>query len=438
MIKFDNIFKLSMISTAIATLVACGGGGSTNTASNTQTGSFVDAPVEGLQYQTGNITGVTGPGGSFQYIPGQNVTFSIGNVVLGTATPVTNNATLMPMDLVANTSDVSNPNVILIAQTLQAFNSNSNANGSIIIPTNITTSLQNTAIMDGSGVINLSTLNITANTSLVSTLPVSAKNLIINSNITPSMAIANMIPFVYQQFAGVWNGSLTGGTSGSCNITIGQPTLGNLSSQVSTSSSAPVNSSGSTTTLSQNNNCTQFLTPFKSGTDNNGNSIYTVPSSQATALSTMGSCDILNNATLIIDSNTSSNSSSGVNPLFGSGNISIDPNACPNITTSGCLVVGTSATIQTAANLNITLISGATSTTPTNNLSINIAGSCNTGSNTNVTLNSFSSLQPNGIFSSSLSNGMTLNGTFARTGTFTGTLTNANGTSTANLVLTRQ
>ena len=44
---------------------------------------FYDSPVEGLEYQTQTLSGLTNEKGEFQYHAGETVTFSIGGLVLG-------------------------------------------------------------------------------------------------------------------------------------------------------------------------------------------------------------------------------------------------------------------------------------------------------------------------------------------------------------------
>lgn len=55
---------------------ACGGGGS-GSESGTATGYFIDSPVQGLRYSTATRSGETGADGSFQYVSGETVTFSL-------------------------------------------------------------------------------------------------------------------------------------------------------------------------------------------------------------------------------------------------------------------------------------------------------------------------------------------------------------------------
>lgn len=51
------------------------------------TGHFADPPVSGLAYATATTSGVTDAAGTFQYLTGETITFSLGSVVLGTAVP---------------------------------------------------------------------------------------------------------------------------------------------------------------------------------------------------------------------------------------------------------------------------------------------------------------------------------------------------------------
>lgn len=70
-----------------ATLAAgCGGGGTGGRdAPEPLTGVLQAGGVHGVQYQTATRSGVTDANGSFRYLPGETVTFSIGAVTLGQA-----------------------------------------------------------------------------------------------------------------------------------------------------------------------------------------------------------------------------------------------------------------------------------------------------------------------------------------------------------------
>jgi hypothetical protein len=83
------------VSVVAVGLAGCGGGGSS--APTTATGHFVDAPVQGLTYETGGETRVTDADGMFTYTVGQPITFSIGGkVVLGSCE---GKSVITPLDL---------------------------------------------------------------------------------------------------------------------------------------------------------------------------------------------------------------------------------------------------------------------------------------------------------------------------------------------------
>jgi penicillin amidase len=78
-------------------------------------GRFVDAPVEGLGYASGNQSGTTGARGEFRYEPGTAVRFFIGDILLGTVPA--GKTVVTPLDLVAG-STLDTPAVVNIARLL--------------------------------------------------------------------------------------------------------------------------------------------------------------------------------------------------------------------------------------------------------------------------------------------------------------------------------
>jgi len=93
-------------------------------------GTLVDAPVEGVHYESGSVAGITGSNGEFRYEVGNTVRFSIGDITLGR--PVAGKALITPLDLVENgTADT--PAVINIARLLQSLDSEP-GDGVITIP----------------------------------------------------------------------------------------------------------------------------------------------------------------------------------------------------------------------------------------------------------------------------------------------------------------
>ena len=112
--------SLSLITAAI--LSACGGGGTPVT-----TGIFVDAPVEGLSYSNGSISGTTDASGRFLYTPGANVTFSLGGIAFP---PVAGAAMVTPVDLVSGTGP-QDPAAVAIARLLQSADADGNPSNGI-------------------------------------------------------------------------------------------------------------------------------------------------------------------------------------------------------------------------------------------------------------------------------------------------------------------
>ncbi len=122
-------FVLGLLSMGIQ---GCGGGGGCSGVA-TATGVFADRPVEGIEYTSGSISGVTGLGGTFTYEVGKSVTFKVGNLVIGSATGA---ATITPLEL-AKTLNASYgmTEATKIAQLLQSLDDGTGTSGCIKINT---------------------------------------------------------------------------------------------------------------------------------------------------------------------------------------------------------------------------------------------------------------------------------------------------------------
>ena len=95
-------------------------------------GTFIDSPVANMDYNTSSgLKGTTNGNGNFQYHNGDNVEFSIGNLVLGTSVP--NALGLVTPPSLADNNDTVN----LILQTLQSVDIDNNATNGINIDSNI-------------------------------------------------------------------------------------------------------------------------------------------------------------------------------------------------------------------------------------------------------------------------------------------------------------
>lgn len=113
-----------------ALLSACGGGGGSGGVSSiasTATGYFKDSNTQGVRYVSGGQSGVTGVDGSFTYEVGNSVTFSVGNVPLGTI--AAGQSIVTPVDLFSNGTTSSQP-VQNLTRFLMMLDSDGNpANG---------------------------------------------------------------------------------------------------------------------------------------------------------------------------------------------------------------------------------------------------------------------------------------------------------------------
>ena len=132
-----SITTLGLSLAAISTLgfVGCGGGGSSAPADDTQTGTFVDSPVQGLNYLTAAQSGVTDSSGNFKYKTGETVTFKIGNLTLGS---VNAKKTITPLTLGGDNSlNTIGTKSINIARILQSLDDNPSNTSIIVIPTSL-------------------------------------------------------------------------------------------------------------------------------------------------------------------------------------------------------------------------------------------------------------------------------------------------------------
>ncbi len=81
-------------------------------------GRLVDGPVEGVRFDAGTLSGLTGPDGEFQFEDGGSIRFSIGDIPLGESVP--GKSLMTPLDLVPGGS-MDTPAVINIARLLQSL-----------------------------------------------------------------------------------------------------------------------------------------------------------------------------------------------------------------------------------------------------------------------------------------------------------------------------
>lgn len=121
----------------IAAITACSSGSSLTEAgvddssnANALTGIFLDSPVEGLNYQTVTMSGITDNAGTFMYHEGETITFFIGDVMLGSAT---GKQIMTPIDLVPEAVNEMHPTVTNICRLLQSLDWDGDLTNGIMI-----------------------------------------------------------------------------------------------------------------------------------------------------------------------------------------------------------------------------------------------------------------------------------------------------------------
>lgn len=113
--KTIQIIALSAVASAL--FIGCGESSDSEPAAATvETGTFIDAPVQGLKYVTASQNGDTNENGEFKYVAGEEVEFFLGNLSLGKATA---GALMTPYTLSGSNTQMAT-NIALILQNLDA------------------------------------------------------------------------------------------------------------------------------------------------------------------------------------------------------------------------------------------------------------------------------------------------------------------------------
>ena len=114
----------------LLTLTACGEGNNDSTeTSSTAIGVFLDSPVSNIGYRTETKTGFTNSKGEFEFIPGETVTFFIGDLQFPSVSAA---SVVTPLDI-AGTNDFSNTSIINMARLLQSLDTDGDPSNGIVI-----------------------------------------------------------------------------------------------------------------------------------------------------------------------------------------------------------------------------------------------------------------------------------------------------------------
>lgn len=118
-----KLLNIALMGSVLA-LQACGSGSSGNSNKDvpeTSSGRFVDASVANIAYSRNGVdSGVTGSNGEFDYVVGEAIVFSIGDLNFPPVIMTTKNEIVTPLTL-AQTTDTGNQSVVNIIRLLQSL-----------------------------------------------------------------------------------------------------------------------------------------------------------------------------------------------------------------------------------------------------------------------------------------------------------------------------
>lgn len=119
-----------LASASISALMLFSGCGSSNS-DDAQVGVFQDSAVAGLNYSAPYTSGLTNSAGEFFYLPGEEVSFSLGKIFLGKAVAKSN---MTPLDIVAGADGQITQEVTNLLRLLQSLDTDGDSSNGITLP----------------------------------------------------------------------------------------------------------------------------------------------------------------------------------------------------------------------------------------------------------------------------------------------------------------
>jgi hypothetical protein len=248
-LKFAPTLLLTMV--FVAGLTACGGGGggaggSSGGGTSTATGQFLDTVTSGLSYSSGGASGVTNTKGEFTYTVGSTVTFSVGNVVVGT---VSGQSVVTPVTLVAGGS-AGHGTVLNIVRFLMMLDQDNNPDNGITISAAVRTAAMgwptvNFASASFDSDVAAIVASVSAADIRVASLP---NNATAQNHVTTTLRCA-----MGGGYRGSWSFSYSSGSEQGAWYAAIDPVLASFSGEIEISGSANAVFSGALTTEANNN-----------------------------------------------------------------------------------------------------------------------------------------------------------------------------------------
>ena len=149
MLNNKFIKSIAIISTIGLVISGCGNSSSNDSSVSGYNGKLVDSAIDGISWACGDKSGLTKNGGAFGACPfGTKVTFSVGNIVLGSV-GATNDFIFTINDVVGvSREDTTNDTVKNIASLLQSLDSDPDHTNGIVITPEVIKALNSTGVVD--------------------------------------------------------------------------------------------------------------------------------------------------------------------------------------------------------------------------------------------------------------------------------------------------
>ena len=147
---FNNSINMLLLSTLIAGFTSCGGGDSNNKKDTRTTGYFIDSPVKGLNYECGDIKGITDSKGAFS-CDNAPVTFKLGKMQIGVLKSFTKDNKMYPQDLLGLRRDnFTDEKLIKLIRLLQSIDDDEDISKNINITKDVSDSYTENLNLDKS------------------------------------------------------------------------------------------------------------------------------------------------------------------------------------------------------------------------------------------------------------------------------------------------
>ena len=191
---------------------SCGGGGSDggSQTANPDTGILLDDPVGGINYQTATQSGTTDAQGHYSYLPGETVTFSIGDIVFP---PTEAGPVVTPLDMVGKTN-LTDTSVVNIVRLLQSLDVDGDPSNGIEISSTAQTAASGISVSFDSPTFDTDVANLVANSGSVTTALIDENTAIGNFKQSLSTQAVDWENYYYFADNRQWNYSFTMGGPG--------------------------------------------------------------------------------------------------------------------------------------------------------------------------------------------------------------------------------